>query len=537
MPCDHRSGAELLELSDVRKSYGDKVVLADIDLTVDRHDVVCLIGSSGSGKSTLLRCLNLLEQIDDGMIRFDGEEISDPRVDPRAVRRRIGMVFQAYNLFPHLTVLENCVLAPVRVHGVPRAEATQRARDLLDRFGLSDQADKHPDRLSGGQQQRAALVRALCTAARAAAARRDHRGARPRAGRRRAHDRARPRRGRHHDGAGHPRDELRPRRRHQGLLPRRRPDPRAGAAVAAAGRAASRSGPGSSCAACCPGPTDAPTYPRRVRPRLALLLGALVVPALPLVDRRARARPTPTSSASTDPPTTDCLPRPATIPAAIPAAATDGADSVIRIGPGTYTDGPYVFDGSGSPLTVQGSNNGTGANATLLRPPRAGPYATATEATVRNLRVTLTGTGGVGLAVSGVNGLSAVTSSSATPRRAPRATPSASGPPGAKVQGSTVNLVRGAGQHRRSWSRARRASSRSTTRTSSAGVVASRRHARHRQLRPRPRRRGHAGLRAGTEASTGTSTVDARHLTVVGGAPALPRRVGLRRRRRGRDAR
>jgi len=155
--------APLLELTDVRKSYGDRVVLADIDLTVDKHDVVCLIGSSGSGKSTLLRCLNLLEQIDDGVIRFDGGEISDPRVDPRGVRRRIGMVFQAYNLFPHLTVLDNCILAPVRVHGASRSEATQRARELLDRFGLSDQADKHPDRLSGGQQQRAALVRALCT--------------------------------------------------------------------------------------------------------------------------------------------------------------------------------------------------------------------------------------------------------------------------------------------------------------------------------------------------------------------------------------
>jgi polar amino acid transport system ATP-binding protein len=153
----------LLELTDVRKSYAERVVLADIDLTVDRHDVVCLIGSSGSGKSTLLRCLNLLEQIDDGVILFDGEEISDPGVDPRAVRQRIGMVFQAYNLFPHLTVLANCVLAPMRVHGVSRGEATQQARDLLDRFGLGDQADKHPDRLSGGQQQRAALVRALCT--------------------------------------------------------------------------------------------------------------------------------------------------------------------------------------------------------------------------------------------------------------------------------------------------------------------------------------------------------------------------------------
>jgi polar amino acid transport system ATP-binding protein len=153
----------LVEVTDLRKTYGDKVVLADIDLAVDREDVVCLIGSSGSGKSTLLRCLNLLEQIDDGVISFDGVEISDPRVDPRAVRKRIGMVFQAFNLFPHLTVLDNCVLAPVRVHHVARREAVARATDLLARFGLSDQVDKHPDRLSGGQQQRVALVRALCT--------------------------------------------------------------------------------------------------------------------------------------------------------------------------------------------------------------------------------------------------------------------------------------------------------------------------------------------------------------------------------------
>jgi len=153
----------LLEVTDLRKAYGDRVVLADIDLTVDKHDVVCLIGSSGSGKSTLLRCLNLLEQIDDGVIRFDGVEISDPRVDPREVRKRIGMVFQAFNLFPHLTVLDNCVLAPVRVHGVSRTDAAARATELLERFGLADQVTKHPDRLSGGQQQRVALVRALCT--------------------------------------------------------------------------------------------------------------------------------------------------------------------------------------------------------------------------------------------------------------------------------------------------------------------------------------------------------------------------------------
>jgi polar amino acid transport system ATP-binding protein len=153
----------LLEVTDLRKCYGDKVVLHDVDLTVEPHDVICLIGSSGSGKSTLLRCLNLLEDIDDGVIRFEGREISDPRVDRREVRSRLGMVFQAYNLFPHLTVLDNCTLAPRRVHGVPKREAERRARDLLGRFGLADQADKHPDRMSGGQQQRAALVRALCT--------------------------------------------------------------------------------------------------------------------------------------------------------------------------------------------------------------------------------------------------------------------------------------------------------------------------------------------------------------------------------------
>jgi polar amino acid transport system ATP-binding protein len=153
----------LLQLTGLRKAYGDRVVLREIDLTVMPHDVVCLIGSSGSGKSTLLRCLNLLEEIDDGVITFEGREISDPRIDRREVRRHIGLVFQAYNLFPHLTVLDNCTLAPRRVHGVPKAEAEARARDLLGRFGLGDQAEKHPDRMSGGQQQRAALVRALCT--------------------------------------------------------------------------------------------------------------------------------------------------------------------------------------------------------------------------------------------------------------------------------------------------------------------------------------------------------------------------------------
>jgi polar amino acid transport system ATP-binding protein len=158
--------APLLSARHLRKSYGDRVVLDDVSLEVHPHDVVCLIGSSGSGKSTLLRCLDLLEDIDDGVIIFEGREISDPRVDPRSVRSRIGMVFQSYNLFPHLTVLENCTLAPRRVHRSARATAEARALELLDRFGLAEHARKHPDRLSGGQQQRAALVRALCTAPR-----------------------------------------------------------------------------------------------------------------------------------------------------------------------------------------------------------------------------------------------------------------------------------------------------------------------------------------------------------------------------------
>ncbi len=153
----------LLEVTGLRKSYGDRLVLDDVSLIVQPHDVICLIGSSGSGKSTLLRCLNLLEDIDDGIISFDGNEISDPRVDARAVRSQIGMVFQAYNLFPHLSVLDNCTLAPRKVHGVRRADAEARALGLLEKFGLADHATKHPDRLSGGQQQRAALVRALCT--------------------------------------------------------------------------------------------------------------------------------------------------------------------------------------------------------------------------------------------------------------------------------------------------------------------------------------------------------------------------------------
>ncbi|MFV8131315.1 amino acid ABC transporter ATP-binding protein [Streptomyces syringium] len=151
----------VLRLESVRKTFGRSVVLRDVDLEVAQHTVTALIGASGSGKSTLLRCANLLEEIDDGAIFLDGEDITDPRVDPDAVRRRIGVVFQAYNLFPHMTVLENVTLAPRRVHGVPRAEAEERAHELLGRLGLDGKAGEYPDRLSGGQQQRVAIVRAL----------------------------------------------------------------------------------------------------------------------------------------------------------------------------------------------------------------------------------------------------------------------------------------------------------------------------------------------------------------------------------------
>jgi polar amino acid transport system ATP-binding protein len=151
----------LLELAEVRKSYGDNVVLRDLTLSVEQHQCVALIGASGSGKSTLLRCVNLLEPVDDGTIHLDGEHITAPRTDPDRVRRRIGIVFQAYNLFPHLSVLDNITLAPRRVHGVGRAVAEHDARAMLARVGLADKASARPDDLSGGQQQRVAIARAL----------------------------------------------------------------------------------------------------------------------------------------------------------------------------------------------------------------------------------------------------------------------------------------------------------------------------------------------------------------------------------------
>ncbi|TCB95350.1 amino acid ABC transporter ATP-binding protein [Micromonospora zingiberis] len=157
---------DVLRCQGLRKVFGDQVVLDGLDLTVAEHQVVALIGASGSGKSTLLRCVNLLEELHDGTIELDGEEISAPGVDPDKVRRRIGMVFQSYNLFPHLSVLDNITLAPRRVHGRSRREAETRARELLDRVGLGAKADAYPDRLSGGQQQRVAIVRALANSPR-----------------------------------------------------------------------------------------------------------------------------------------------------------------------------------------------------------------------------------------------------------------------------------------------------------------------------------------------------------------------------------
>ncbi len=152
---------DLLVLDQVRKSFGKNQVLAGIDLAVAEHEVVCLIGASGSGKSTLLRCVNLIEPIDAGRIVLDGADISGRGVDANRIRRRIGIVFQSYNLFPHMSVMRNVTLAQRAVLGRPRAEAEARAIELLGRFGLADRRDEYPDRLSGGQQQRVAIVRAL----------------------------------------------------------------------------------------------------------------------------------------------------------------------------------------------------------------------------------------------------------------------------------------------------------------------------------------------------------------------------------------
>jgi polar amino acid transport system ATP-binding protein len=159
--------ATVLELRGVTKAYGDQPVLRGIDLEVGEHEGIALIGASGSGKSTLLRCIDLLEEIDDGDILLDGEPITDPGRDPVAVRRRLGLVFQAYNLFPHRRVIDNVILGAVKAQGMPAEDARAAGHALLERFGLGDRARDYPDRLSGGQQQRVAIARAMLTRPRA----------------------------------------------------------------------------------------------------------------------------------------------------------------------------------------------------------------------------------------------------------------------------------------------------------------------------------------------------------------------------------
>jgi len=155
--------SHFVSLQGVRKTFDHLEVLHGIDLDVGEHNVVCLIGASGSGKSTLLRCINLLEQVDEGTIVVDGQTITGTKIDVNRLRQKIGIVFQAYNLFPHMTVLQNVTLAPRKALGISRANAENHARALLRQIGLEDKADEFPDRLSGGQQQRVAIVRALAT--------------------------------------------------------------------------------------------------------------------------------------------------------------------------------------------------------------------------------------------------------------------------------------------------------------------------------------------------------------------------------------
>jgi polar amino acid transport system ATP-binding protein len=157
------ANGSFVSLQGVTKRFGDLEVLHGIDLDVAEHNVVCLIGASGSGKSTLLRCINLLEQVDAGTIFVDGQRITDIKLDVNRLRQKIGIVFQAYNLFPHMTVLQNVTLAPRKALGISRAQAEDHARALLRQIGLEDKAHEFPDRLSGGQQQRVAIARALAT--------------------------------------------------------------------------------------------------------------------------------------------------------------------------------------------------------------------------------------------------------------------------------------------------------------------------------------------------------------------------------------
>jgi polar amino acid transport system ATP-binding protein len=155
------SDDSFIRVENVSKSFGENQVLANVSLDVATHEVVCLIGASGSGKSTLLRCINLLEKVDSGSITFDGQNLTAGKLDVNELRQSIGIVFQAFNLFPHMTVLQNVTLSPRKTRGLSRAEAEARAYELLERIGLREKAEEFPDRLSGGQQQRVAIVRAL----------------------------------------------------------------------------------------------------------------------------------------------------------------------------------------------------------------------------------------------------------------------------------------------------------------------------------------------------------------------------------------
>ena len=216
----------VLEVRGVTKAFGEREVLRGIDLEIREHEAVALIGASGSGKSTLLRCIDLLEEIDDGDVFLDGEVITDPSVDPVAVRRRLGLVFQAYNLFPHMTALENVVLGQLRAHGSSKAEAEEQGRELLARFGLEGREDDRPDNLSGGQQQRVAIARAFAGRPRALLLDEVTSALDPELVGEVLAGGPRPERGGDDDGDRHPRDELRPRGRRRGRLPARGDDRR-----------------------------------------------------------------------------------------------------------------------------------------------------------------------------------------------------------------------------------------------------------------------------------------------------------------------
>lgn len=157
----------VLSVNKVRKSFGENIVLGEVSLEVPEHTATVLIGASGSGKSTLLRCINLLEQIDDGAIYLDDQEISSPLVNVDEARMRMGIVFQSFNLFPHMRVIDNITLAPIKVHKLKKEQAREEAKSLLEKFGLLDKAEEFPDRLSGGQQQRVAIIRSIATHPRA----------------------------------------------------------------------------------------------------------------------------------------------------------------------------------------------------------------------------------------------------------------------------------------------------------------------------------------------------------------------------------